>query len=160
MNGEEYFLGEDGVISNPETGEKKRVMIAFADNDEEKARMQEAIDKKREENADNKKYLILFAGYVDDEEFIGYNPWVMVVGRQNAYDTVKDYFLSKELSESGITFDAYESRIVVESKKGGIRLDGISVYKFMKSMKSEGKVVDDSDFDIEEWAVDVKDENI
>ena len=55
---------------------------------------------------------------------------------------------------SKLTFNAFKSRIIVESDSGKIKLTGISVYRFMKQMKLEHLVEDDSDFDIEEWKVD------
>lgn len=154
-----YFMGENGIIV--ENGETKNRMISFAETDEERAVIQAEIDKKKEQIAADKKiYLILFAGYVGDSDEIGYKQWDFAEGRENAYKVIKETFLTPELRENGVTFDAYRSRIIVQSDNTKIKLTGISVYKFVSTMIREGKIVDDDGtFDIEEWAMDAGENN-
>ena len=105
---------------------------------------------------DEKEYLILFAAYVNDSSYIQYKEWEYVKGRQNAYDCIKDYFLNFKEDEKGFTlqFDAFESRIIVQSSSGVVPIKGISVYKFIKTMVMKDLVIPDSSFDIEEWEPD------
>ena len=154
-----YFMGENGIIV--ENGETKNRMISFAETDEERAAIQAEINKKKEQIAADKKiYLILFAGYVGDSDEIGYKQWDFAEGRENAYKVIKETFLTPELRENGVTFDAYRSRIIVQSDNTKIKLTGISVYKFVSTMIREGKIVDDDGtFDIEEWAMDAGENN-
>ena len=125
------------------TNTEKRVPIISFISDEEKKKIE----------ASKKKYLILLWG---EEESTGveYNIWKYATGRQNAYDFIRDTLCDLDIADSNITFNAFKSRIIVESDSGKIKLTGISVYRFMKQMKLEHLVEDDSDFDIEEWKVD------
>lgn len=105
-------------------------------------------------NGDEKEYLILFAAYVNDSSYIQYKEWEYATGRQKAYDCIKDYFLNFKEDEKGFTlqFDAFESRIIVQSSSGVVPIKGISVYKFIKTMILKDLVIVDSSFDIDEWA--------
>ncbi|MDD3122086.1 MAG: hypothetical protein PHC62_01060 [Candidatus Izemoplasmatales bacterium] len=144
---EERFVLADQALQQEtnETQDKPYMPIQFFSEEEKKK-----IDDM--EKGINKKYLILFAGYVNDSEEIRYKQWDFAVGRQNAYDVVVETFMSEELAEDRVTFDAYLSRIIVESDSGKVKLDGISIYKFMKNMKLQGLVEDHyPNFDIEEW---------
>lgn len=156
MNEIPYFMGDNGLIV--ENGETKNRMISFAETDEERAAIQEEIDRKKERlAADKKLYLILFAGYVGDSDEIEYKQWDFAEGRENAYKVIKETFLTPELRENGVTFDAYRSRIIVQTNNSGLKLTGISIYKFVSTMIREGKIVDDDGtFDIEEWAIDAE----
>lgn len=101
----------------------------------------------------DKKYLILFAAYVDNSYDIQFKEWEYATGRQKAYDLINEYFhgfSSNEYNQS-ITFDAFKSRIIVQSSSGVVPIDGISVYKFIKTMVERDLVIPDSAFDIEEW---------
>lgn len=106
------------------------------------------------ETGNEKEYLILFKSYINDtsEE---YREWEYVKGRQAAYDTIKQYFTITEC-ENGtrVNYDAFESRIIVQSSSGVVPIKGISVYKFIKTMVMKDLVIPDSSFDIEEWAPD------
>ena len=154
MNTIPYFMGDNGLII--ENGEQKKSLISFAETDEEIAKAQKEIDFNKEKiTADNKLYLILFAGYIGDSEEIDYKQWDYVEGRENAYKVIKETFLTPELKDKGVTLDAYQSRIIVQTNNSNLKLTGISVYKFVSTMIREGKIVDeDGTFDIEEWAVD------
>lgn len=111
------------------------------------------------EKANKKKYLVLFAGYVNDSEEIQFKLWEFADGRQKAYDLIEEIFLSEEYQEQGVTFDACESRIIVESDSGKVKLKGVSVYAFMKKMKIENLIEEHNlDFDIEEWVIDMEKE--
>ena len=57
-----------------------------------------------------------------------------------------------ECENGTLTYDAFESRIIVQSSSGVVPIKGISVYKFIKTMILKDLVIVDSSFDIDEWA--------
>lgn len=118
-------------------------VINFFTDDEKKE-----IEAKRA--AEQKKYLILMYG--EDSSGREYKMWEYVTGRQEAYNYIREMLI--DIEEEDVTVDAYKSRIIVESDSGKVKINGISIYKFMKQMKLEGLVEDNTNFDIEEWAVD------
>lgn len=90
-----------------------------------------------------KTYLILIDGIENDDAQQRYRDWDYVVGRQEAYDYIKN------ILESGyVIVDINESKIIVDSLKIN---DGISIYEFMKAMKEKDKIIDYSSFDIEDY---------
>lgn len=92
-----------------------------------------------------KTYLILIeARDLDDGP---YRDWEIVEGRQAAYDYIKNY-IETDYTE----VDIINSKIIVSSEKVKVT-DGISIYKFMKSMKEKDKVIDYSSFDIEDYLI-------
>ena len=121
----------------------KAPVIKFFTDDEKKE-----IEAKRV--AEQKKYLILMYG--EDSSGREYKMWEYVTGRQEAYNYIREMLI--DIEEEDVTVDAYKSRIIVESDSGKVKINGISIYKFMKQMKLEGLVEDNTNFDIEEWAVD------
>ena len=144
-------LEENGLLFNNNVPTEKHYQPIRFYSDEEKQQIDKIL---------NKKYLVLFAGYVDDSETIEYKQWEFAKGRQKAYDLIVEIFTSQDLKDQGVTFDAYESRIIVESDSGKVRLNGVSVYAFMKKMKLEGLVeITDPNFDIEDWAEDAERNN-
>lgn len=157
MNTIPYFIGDiERIIAD--NNESQKQLISFAETEEERQEMQKEIDRNKERiEADQKVYLILFAGYFGDSEEVDYQQWDYAKGRQNAYDIIKETFLSVDLREKNITLDAYQSRIIVETNSGKMKLTGISIYKFVSTMIREGKIIDDDGtFDIEEWAEDTR----
>ena len=92
-----------------------------------------------------KKYLILLEGWETSDGGDKFRDWEIVEGRQEAYDYIKGYIESDYVS-----IDIYKSKIIVSSEKVKVT-DGISIYKFMKSMKENDKVIDYTSFDIEDY---------
>ena len=91
-----------------------------------------------------KTYLILIEGLdLDDGEF---RDWEIKVGRQAAYDYIKNYIESEYN-----VIDVYASKIIVSSEKVKVT-DGITIYEFMKVMKETEKVIDYSNFNIEDYS--------
>lgn len=91
----------------------------------------------------DKTYLVLIDG--EDEEGKKFRDWEILIGRQKAYDYIKDMLLSDYAN-----IDVHTSRIIVSSDKVKVT-DGVSIYKFMKGMKDGDKVIDYSSFDIEDY---------
>lgn len=106
---------------------------------------------------DNKsKYLILFEGEYVSNECENFRTFELVVGRQKAYDCIKEWLIGEE--DTGIRISLQKSRILVEpemitEKTPRITLSNmLNLYQFMKEMLRSGKIVDnDSSFDIEEY---------
>lgn len=145
-------FGMENDINDIAKEEKRYQPIRFYSEEEKKK-----ID--MIESGSNKRYLILLAGYVNDGDTLDFNQWEYVVGRQKAYDYIAEVFMSDELADQGVTFDAFASRIIVESDSGKVKIDGVSVYSFMKKMKIENLIQENSinkDFDIEEWSADIE----
>lgn len=94
-----------------------------------------------------KTYLILLDGVETDDESVRFRDWEFKEGRQAAYDYIKSI-----LESDYVQIDIIESRIIVSSEKVKVT-DGISIYKFMKSMKEKDKVIDYSSFDIEDYLI-------
>ena len=92
-----------------------------------------------------KVYLILIDGQENDNEGQRIRDWEVVEGRQAAYDYIKNMILSDY-----IIVDVMESKIIVSSEKVKVT-DGVSIYKFMKGMKENDKVIDYTSFDIEDY---------
>ena len=104
-------------------------------------------------NIDTRGYVIRLK---DNKE---YQVYVKKTRGQKAYDYIAEVFMSDELADQGVTFDAFASRIIVESNSGKVKIDGVSVYSFMKKMKIENLIQENSinkDFDIEEWSADIE----
>ena len=91
-----------------------------------------------------KIYLILIDG-TDNETGQRYRDWELVEGRQAAYDYIKNI-----LESDYVTINVKESKIIVSTEKVKVT-DGITIYKFMKSMKENDKVIDYTSFDIEDY---------
>lgn len=92
-----------------------------------------------------KTYLILIDAWDISEGGDRIRDWEIVEGRQAAYDYIKNMIESEYLS-----VDVMESKIIVSSDKVKVT-DGVSIYKFMKSMKENDKVIDYTSFDIEDY---------
>lgn len=108
---------------------------------------------KKEEQ--KKLYLILLVFYDDatkrGEEEIDYNAFEFFTGTtQEVYNRIKECIDTTNEEGYHLYADIHKSQILVDSPKVKIS-DGVSIYHFMKNMKKMGKVVDDTDFDIEEY---------
>lgn len=93
----------------------------------------------------DKTYLILIDGENNDA---AYRDWEIVIGRQAAYDYIKNL-----LESSYASINVQKSKIIVDSDKVKIS-DGVSIYKFMKSMKEQDKIIDYTSFDIDDYIND------
>ena len=129
----EYQYNPMGIVEDEKEAEEYKKQLANMGTGEEK------------------EYLILFKAYVNDTDE-EYREWEYVKGRQEAYDTIKQYFAMTECENGTLTYDAFESRIIVQSSSGVVPIKGISVYKFIKTMILKDLVIVDSSFDIDEWA--------
>ena len=92
-----------------------------------------------------KTYLILIDAWDITDGGDKIRDWEIVEGRQAAYDYIKNMIQSEYLS-----VDVMKSKIIVSSEKVKVT-DGVSIYKFMKSMKENDKVIDYTSFDIEDY---------
>lgn len=92
----------------------------------------------------DKTYLVLIDGE-DKETEKRFRDWEILIGRQKAYDYIKNMLLS-----DFVIIDIHSSKIIVSSDKVKVT-DGISIYKFMKGMKDNDKVIDYTSFDIEDY---------
>ena len=97
------------------------------------------------DDENEKTYLILIEGETNDNDGELVRDWDFKVGRQEAYDYIKNYLKSEY-----ILVDVIKSKIIVDSPNIKIS-DGVSIFKFMKQMKENDKVVDDSSFDITDY---------
>lgn len=97
-----------------------------------------------------KEYLILIDGYENDNDGSRFRDWEVVVGRQNAYDYIKNM-----LENEYVSINVDTSKIIVNSDKVKV-LNGLTLYEFMKAMKDEEKVIDYSSFDIEDYVGDIE----
>ena len=105
---------------------------------------------------DNKKYLILITGEEYSNENIEYRSWEIIESRQMTYDWIKELLLNGD-ENNGFIFDIMKSKVLVDSENVPLS-KAISVYRFMILMKTEDKVVDDSTFDIEDYAYNLEEE--
>ena len=105
---------------------------------------------------DNKKYLILITGEEYSNENIEYRSWEIIESRQMTYDWIKELLLNGD-ENNGFIFDIMKSKVLVDSENVPLS-KAISVYRFMTLMKTEDKVVDDSTFDIEDYAYNLEEE--
>ena len=105
---------------------------------------------------DNKKYLILITGEEYSNENIEYRSWEIIESRQMTYDWIKELLLNGD-ENNGFIFDIMKSKVLVDSENVPLS-KAISVYRFMTLMKTEDKVVDDSTFDIEDYAYELEED--
>jgi hypothetical protein len=97
------------------------------------------------DDENEKTYLILIEGQTNDNDGELMRDWDFKVGRQEAYDYIKNY-----LESDYIVVDVINSKIVVSSEKIKVT-DGVSIFKFMKAMKEDNKVIDETSFDITDY---------
>lgn len=99
---------------------------------------------------DKKTYLVLLEGEIPTNEGENYKTYEFILGRQATYDYIKDIIQSQD-----IIFDAMKSKVIVDSEKVNIG-KALSVYNFMRIMKENNKVVDESSFDIEDYYYNIE----
>ena len=95
------------------------------------------------DDENEKTYLILIEGQGADNYGELIRDWDFKVGRQEAYDYIKNY-----LESDYVLVDVINSKIIVDTLT--IK-ESVSIFKFMKSMKENNKVVDETSFDITEY---------
>lgn len=120
----------------------------------------EALRKEREAKLGDKfKYLILLEGEYRDNDGENYRTFEFITGRQDTYDFIKELLKSQDEGDTEYILDVSLSRILSEPPASMITPDTprltlsnmLSVYSFMKLMKDKGKVVDNTDFNIEDY---------
>lgn len=92
-----------------------------------------------------KRYLIIIKGIECDQDEKEFKDWEWKIGRQEAYDYIKGL-----IESDYVDINVHESKIFVDSEKVKLA-DALSVYEFMKIMKTDNKVKDDTNFDIEDF---------
>lgn len=118
---------------------------------------QDAINKRKLQDGDLYKYLVLLEGEYIDSDGENYKSYEIIKGRQATYDFIKDLLESQNTGISEYIVDVSKSKIIVEPpvitpETPRITLSNmLSVYAFMKAMKEKGRIVDESSFDIEEY---------
>ena len=92
-----------------------------------------------------KVYLILSVGYSQDKETEGneIRDWEIVVGRQETYDRLKN-LIQSEAIDPHVSFVLSGETAPEEA---------ITVFRFMKYCQDGDKVVDNTSFDINEYAI-------
>ena len=119
----------------------------------------EIINKRKLEDGNLYKYLILIEGEYVSNECENYKSFEIITGRQATYDFIKNILENQKRDEYCCEFimDVSKSKIISEppvitDKTPRITLSNmLSVYLFMKIMKEKGKIIDDTSFDIEDY---------
>lgn len=96
-----------------------------------------------------KMYLVLLYINSNDDNVEDSKDFFFIRGRQDVFDALKDAL-------ENYNADAMRSLIFVDSPKVTISTR-TSVYKFMKDMIDTNRVLNDSDFDIQDYYYDIKD---
>ena len=115
----------------------------------------EALEKNK--NGDLYKYLILLEGEYKDRDGENYKSFEMIQGRQAAYDFIKEILENMTDSDYEYILDVSKSKIISEppvitEDTPRITLSNmLSVYSFMKIMRQQNKIKDDTSFDIEDY---------
>lgn len=99
-----------------------------------------------------KMYLVLYVYTCQIGEDV--HDFEFIVGRQATYDRIKELLTSSDEDEQ---LDAMRSLVFVDSPKIQIS-KRLSIYSFMKDMKLNNKINDDTSFDINDYYYEV-DEN-
>lgn len=95
--------------------------------------------------------LVFYDGEEESEEVLDYNAFEFFTGTtQEVYDRIKECIDTTNDEGYHLYADVLKSKILVDSPKVKIS-DGVSIYNFMKNMKRMGKVVDDTDFNIDDY---------
>ena len=106
---------------------------------------------------DNKsKYLILLEGEYISNEGEPFKTYDIIVGRQKAYEYIKQWLIGED--ETDVRINVTKSRILVEpeiitERTPRITLSNmLNIYRFMRDMKEQQKIIDDdSSFDIQDY---------
>ena len=97
----------------------------------------------------DKMYLVLYVYTSQDGEDI--RDFEFITGRQNTYDRIKELLIATEDCEQ---LDAMKSLVFVDSPKIQIS-NRLNAYTFMKDMRLNNKIVDDTSFDINDYYYEV-----
>lgn len=103
--------------------------------------------------AGEKMYLVLYVYTCQSGEDI--HDFEFIIGRQDTYDKIKELLINSDTDEQ---LDAMRSLVFVDSPKIQIS-NRLSIYSFMKDMKFNGKIDDDTSFDINDYYYEVEVEN-
>ena len=115
----------------------------------------EALEKNK--NGDIYKYLILLEGEYKDRDGENYKSFEMIQGRQAAYDLIKDILEHMNEPDYEYILDVSKSKIISEppvitDETPRITLSNmLTLYSFMKIMRQQNKIKDDTSFDIEDY---------
>lgn len=96
---------------------------------------------------DTIKYLLLLTIFGDNVDYIeddSHEEWIVMIGRQNVYDYLKNC-----IEAEGI--DPDKSFIIAENANF---IEAPTIYRFMKSAKETGSVVDGTSFNIDDYRWD------
>lgn len=109
-----------------------------------------------------KIYDDLNAGEGDDEQFRDFEFFTGT--SQELYDKIKEEILESDDFEVRQKIDVMKSMVLVNSNKitigVALRKDNpCSMYRIMKNLKEQGKIVDESSFDIDDYKYDMESEN-
>lgn len=97
-----------------------------------------------------KMYLILSEYSYDDSEDQIIHDWELFYGTtQDLYDHLKLL-----ITDEGVNYDVMKSRLLVNGENTRLK-NNASVYQFMSMQIERGNVVDETDFDIEEYYYDL-----
>ena len=123
----------------------------------EKLTQEEIEARNKNKNGDLYKYLILLEGEYKYKDGENYKSFELITGRQAAYDFIKDILENMHDSDYEYMLDVSKSRIISEPPvitpdTPRITLSNmLTLYSFMKIMREQNKIVDDSSFDIEDY---------
>lgn len=123
----------------------------------EKLTQEEIEARDKNKNGDLYKYLILLEGEYKYKDGENYKSFELITGRQAAYDFIKDILENMHDSDYEYMLDVSKSRIISEPPvitpdTPRITLSNmLTLYSFMKIMRQQNKIVDDSSFDIEDY---------
>lgn len=123
----------------------------------EKLTQEEIEARDKNKNGDLYKYLILLEGEYKYKDGENYKSFELITGRQAAYDFIKDILENMHDSDYEYMLDVSKSRIISEPPvitpdTPRITLSNmLTLYSFMKIMREQNKIVDDSSFDIEDY---------
>ena len=123
----------------------------------EKLTQEEIEARDKNKNGDLYKYLILLEGEYKYKDGENYKSFELITGRQAAYDFIKD--ILENMHESDYEYMLYVSKSRIISEPPVITPDTpritlsnmLTLYSFMKIMRQQNKIVDDSSFDIEDY---------
>lgn len=101
--------------------------------------------------AGEKMYLILLVYTCQDSEDV--HDFQFIIGRQATYDRLKELLQNSDNDEQ---LDAMKSLVFVDSPKIQIS-KRLSVFSFMRDMKLNNKVIDDTSFDIHDYYYEMED---
>lgn len=107
-----------------------------------------------EDNPDEKIYLLLLTMFQEGDGYDDYyyKEWSIKKGRQATYDYLKELILNDSV-DPNTSFVVVGSMKQIPDRKDDVALDSkpITVFRFMKIMADEKRVLESGDFDIDEY---------